>query len=98
MVVRSHHRSSYRPRNRTMTTYSPKTLEMVAEKAYEAMFPKVHKINPPSENIQEVLIQLARWHLDEIGGVLANETARQEHAYRKAVGRVIGSKPCPHCK
>jgi hypothetical protein len=78
-----------------MTTYSPKTLEMVAEKAYEAMFPKVHKIKPPSEDMQEVLIRLARWHLDEIGGVLGYNTRRINH---NRFNNTEGIKPCPHCK
>lgn len=76
-------------------SYSPQTLEMVARRAYAAMFPLVADDHPPLPETQNALIRIARWHLDEIGGVLGYADDRRIHNKYKAHKKSIAA--CPHC-
>lgn len=84
-----------------MTTYSPKTLEMVAEKMFEIYFSDFDSDchdapiwEDEMEEDRESFLRLARHHLDEIGGVLGQKEELETHRFMT----MHGIETCPHCK
>ncbi len=84
-----------------MTPYSPKTVEMVARRMWKSYKAKADSFgwnivewHKAPKNSKEIMRALARFRLDEIGGVLENEMRRGFHNRRNDCGVF---KPCEHC-